>query len=1375
MYSFFDFLGSNYNNHFAEYHDGKVLTSEEFALISNWVAQAADSHFFKKRDSPFQRIAELPVQEGYRCLGCNAASTRFMNINHHDHCTNGDAVASKFQSLAPAKNFGVVISSAPTIGQTARNRWELVQEALKTCPKEPVVVNQFYVGEAWYTKDSFDVYSMELISKVNKAINQERVKIYKDFFKHTIKTAREATSDLRNLVLDDHGYTIRAIADGNDSYARLFGEFFAFLEVIFTLDETKDLLFAGEQLVIAKLIECSDPLQQFKSHFEDVWRLTATSPLPKTNREDLLKLFVRFRALTSMHSSSKFQLAPPCYVEQMAGKLFYFCRLYFLYSMMFYSKPSDHDKQCLIRKHLSMFNKEIDSPLGRLQSLKGRANRFVASDSTNARLTCFEDPSRIQLDGVLFTVGDLSLLVSSLTLKFDTLLNYLLLGIDTQELALSFTDIMANAVDNYGFANQNVVYTCFLSDAVDKSPALRRRFYQFPDRDDSIFRDDSFQDYHEKFQEAQEVLSSLIHVSAGMPGRGTEVCGLKLVNWFGKRNVFFLEGKIALHFSYSKTGPYKDANSDIFRFLPSSLVRRFILFVALVRPFYSTLLTQFADSLDEITASSVYLFSFRTGHISSDEYINIFVRHVYEILEKEINFSGWRQMIKFFSQQFFDSSLNSLTFSQLFGDFFEGESDRIQDLQAGHSTQTSRTSYGGTNCQVFNRAVDIRDYWRVSAAWHQLLGIEDEIKMSKARQQQYLLARKFPYGSRLEEEPSKKAKQICHSPSNNQISLCQSAELFQYILPKAGRTNFLSVEQRTACELATFTEADLIAVLPTGGGKTLIITLYVLKHGFALVIVPTTALSDQLFDEFEGLGLNPCVAFGKELNTARIVILTPDQATTNVGMAIISDLSKGRLRRVFLDEAHCVYLDSEFRDCFKKLSFLATLNVSLTFLSATMSLETEFCLKEQFSRGFVDQFAHVKLSSNCKNLLLRTYSSCDRNFLITLVRDFFVACKPEERAIIYVATRDLAIGLYNHFNSLTFAIGATGRDSNNLFEIFLGGMDDDERDLKVRKWKGGACPVMIATNAFGLGISYSAVRLVLNYGLPYSLDDFVQRIGRAGRDGQLSKAFLLHALENVNFEANKSMVEFSQNQSNCMRRILSSQMDKFTYDCAGTGSVLCGNCQSFKDSTHYQVDFPKDVEDVSQSSEPILSLTTPLPFARNEQPLPVSFHAPIPTAKEKYSPKRMIELIGLYRNICMLCAFKSKERRRHFNGCTKHKNTCIRCFQDHARCNFEFPRVKVPGRYAFFCCYGGDAFNHPKHTPGSRVNCNVGDVFKAFLSYTILRHQTEASIAEKEALITAELSSWKGEVCKIWSDFFDYATVEENKLKSPEGEFSNFD
>ena len=106
------------------------------------------------------------------------------------------------------------------------------------------------------------------------------------------------------------------------------------------------------------------------------------------------------------------------------------------------------------------------------------------------------------------------------------------------------------------------------------------------------FKEDFIGIYTFHHKKAMNLLLTLIHLTSGMPARATEVCGMKLKNFNGLRNVFFMDGNFSFYSTMNKTNTLTGSGKPIFRFLPPILRKQFSAMILLVRPFFAQLQLQ---------------------------------------------------------------------------------------------------------------------------------------------------------------------------------------------------------------------------------------------------------------------------------------------------------------------------------------------------------------------------------------------------------------------------------------------------------------------------------------------------------------------------------------------------------------------------------------------------------------------------------------------------------------------------------------------------------------------------------------------------------------------------------------------------------------
>jgi ATP-dependent DNA helicase RecQ len=300
---------------------------------------------------------------------------------------------------------------------------------------------------------------------------------------------------------------------------------------------------------------------------------------------------------------------------------------------------------------------------------------------------------------------------------------------------------------------------------------------------------------------------------------------------------------------------------------------------------------------------------------------------------------------------------------------------------------------------------------------------------------------------------------------------------------------------------------DALALMPTGSGKSLPYQLAaMLRPSPTLVVSPLIALMKDQVDK-----LPPAVA----ARTAQIdSSLEPGEAARRLDMLAAGELSlllaaPERLRRrsfvsalyrahvglVVVDEVHCVSLwGHDFRpDYFFLRHVLAELDQPPVLgLTATATPETEREIGEALGREFEVVRASV-VRPNLRHAVDAVYDEEGRKraLLTRLAR----AGGP---AIVYARAREKCERLAEFLRGHGFRA-----------RHYHAGMEKDERSAVQEAFLGGQAPVVVATTAFGMGIDKPDIRLVLLYNPPGSLEDYVQMVGRAGRDGKTSDCVLL--------------------------------------------------------------------------------------------------------------------------------------------------------------------------------------------------------------------------------------------------------------------------
>ncbi len=299
---------------------------------------------------------------------------------------------------------------------------------------------------------------------------------------------------------------------------------------------------------------------------------------------------------------------------------------------------------------------------------------------------------------------------------------------------------------------------------------------------------------------------------------------------------------------------------------------------------------------------------------------------------------------------------------------------------------------------------------------------------------------------------------------------------------------------------------DTLALLPTGGGKSLTYQVPALMlDGVCIVITPLIALMKDQVDRLRSLSI-PAVAIHSGLSMRQIDIALDNCVYGDIKFLYVSpervatELFRMRLKRmrismIAVDEAHCIsQWGYDFRPSYLRIAELRPFVPSAPILaltaSATKSVLADICLRLKFKEERI-----VRGSFARPNLVyvLRKVEDKEEQLLK-------VIGSVQGSGIVYVRTREGAEKLSNLL--LERDIEAT---------YYHGGLPHTERALRQDEWLKGEVRVMVATNAFGMGIDKPDVRFVVHYTLCDSLEYYYQEAGRAGRDGVRSYAVLLYS------------------------------------------------------------------------------------------------------------------------------------------------------------------------------------------------------------------------------------------------------------------------
>ena len=330
------------------------------------------------------------------------------------------------------------------------------------------------------------------------------------------------------------------------------------------------------------------------------------------------------------------------------------------------------------------------------------------------------------------------------------------------------------------------------------------------------------------------------------------------------------------------------------------------------------------------------------------------------------------------------------------------------------------------------------------------------------------------------------------------------AELFRNILKEYWGYSDFRPGQKEIIK-AAYQGNDLLALMPTGGGKSICFQVpALLKEGICIVVTPLIALMKDQVENLKAKGIRALSIHSgltfQEIDIAldnaiyggyKFLYLSPERLHTDIFKI---RLSKMEVSMVVVDEAHCIsQWGYDFRPAYLQITQLRALLPKVSFMALTATATPKVAQDIMEKLGFKEHRLFVN-SFERKNIAYVVREAQDKMGQMLRISQGIPGS-----GIVYVRERKKTIEISNF-------LCANGIEADS----YHAGMSMELRNAKQEAWKSGKKRIIVSTNAFGMGIDKSDVRFVCHYDLPESIEAYFQEAGRCGRDEQKSFAVLLY-------------------------------------------------------------------------------------------------------------------------------------------------------------------------------------------------------------------------------------------------------------------------
>ena len=684
----------------------------------------------------------------------------------------------------------------------------------------------------------------------------------------------------------------------------------------------------------------------------------------------------------------------------------------------------------------------------------------------------------------------------------------------------------------------------------------------------------------EQYEKTLELLMVAMHLTGGLVSRGTELTSLQWANgWSSHRSVMLFDGDVTLVSTYNKIDANKSSPTVIARILPDNVRRLLVAWIKDVIPFYEAI--QATMPLREHRVASPLLFHTEGIPWTTDRITKVLKRESEQQLGVPITTRDFRHVIIAIDKRLLRSQATT-------------EID-IHILQSGHGQDVEDHHYALDESALQGLSEESLTAFRaVSSCWHRFWSGNQQIaprlvrsdKLGGDTRDAALMAINYELGSlrKLCETLLPGGKNPNLPVGNKQLSLCSEGDVVNAMERMVGSRSFRSPEQKEAILHVGNSIKDCLFRAPTGIGKTMayLVPAYLERGFITAVFVPYTALRDEILGTCRRMGIAASELTSTSFPQTSVVVGVPELSTGDAFVSWVKKMAdSGTLRRVVFDECHHLVMDVEWRNSWNALAILfrgaEMSSVQKVFLTATLPLQmkTEMYQLMGVRNGDIVEVTARTVQANIRHEVVTVVSE---EVYSEEVKRLVQSKEFVGGTLVYVLGRKLG-------KKLALELGC---------DFFSGDSTEGNKKKMVDNFKCGSTTMIVATTALAEGVNTGA-GLVLIVGGSWSIVDYSQQGGRAGRDGTWSTVTVIMAPSDWDDESaseERKVVLAYLRTLECRKRFLSAYLDGYLYLGCADGDNKCDRCwvdMSSKAMVRSSTSFDLGVEVVGHEDQSVLS------------------------------------------------------------------------------------------------------------------------------------------------------------------------------------------